>query len=172
MKKLSILLIVIISSLQLNAQSKVGTIDIEYILSNMPQLEQVRADVKVYNDDLESQSNVKISTYQTLIQAYQQNEKSYTEAIKKEKQNEIIALENDIKKFQQNSSQLAQLKQNELVQPLYQLIGDALISVSEEENFTQVFTINNDIVYLDPKLDLTIKVMKKMGLPIPKEAGE
>ena len=167
MKKLSILIVIIISSLQLNAQSKVGTIDIEYILSNMPQLEQVRADVKTYNDDLENQSNVKIGTYQTLIQAYQQNEKSYTEEVRKEKQNEIMSLENDIKQFQQNSSQLAQLKQNELLQPLYQLIGDALIIVSEEEKFTQVFTINNDIVYLDPKMDLTIKVMKKMGLTIP-----
>ena len=44
-----------------------------------------------------------------------------------------------------------------------------LNAVSKEENFTQVFTINNNIVYLDPKMDLTIKVMKKMGLPIPQE---
>lgn len=169
MKKLSILIIAIISSLQINAQSKVGTIDVEYVLSNMPQIEQVRADLKIYNDDLENQSKLKISTYQTIIESYQQNEKTYTEEIKKEKQNEIIALENDITKFKQNSSQLAQLKQNELVQPLYQLIGEALNTVSKEENFTQVFTINNDIVYLDPKMDLTIKVMTKMGLPIPKQ---
>ena len=135
----------------------------------MPQIEQVRADLKTYNDDLENESKLKISTYQTVIEAYQQNEKTYTEEVKKEKQSEIIALENDIKKFQQNSSQLAQLKQNELVQPLYQLIGEALNTVSLEENFTQVFTINNDIVYLDPKMDLTIKVMTKMGIPIPKQ---
>ena len=169
MKKLSILIIAIISSLQINAQSKVGTIDVEYVLSNMPQIEQVRADLKTYSDDLEKESKLKISTYQTVIEAYQQNEKTYTEEVKKEKQNEIIALENDIKKFQQNSSQLAQLKQNELVQPLYQLIGEALNTVSKEENFTQVFTINNDIVYLDPIMDLTIKVMTKMGIPIPKQ---
>jgi outer membrane protein len=104
-----------------------------------------------------------------LVDSYQQNESTYTEAIKKEKQSEIIALENDIKQFQQNSNKLIQLKQDELIQPLYQIIGDALNAVSKEEKFTQVFTINNNIVYLDPKMDLTIKVMKKMGLPIPKE---
>ena len=169
MKKLGIFIITVILSLQVNAQSKVGTIDVEYIMSNMPQLEQVRTDVKTYNDELENQSKIKLGTYQTLIEAYQQNESTYTEVVKKEKQNEIIALENEIKKFQQNSSQLAQLKQNELAQPLYQMIGEALNTVSKEGNFTQVFTINNDIVYLDPKMDLTIKVMEKMGLPIPKE---
>jgi outer membrane protein len=170
MKKLSILLVIaIIFSIQLNAQSKVGTVDVEYIISNMPELEQVRTDVTSYNDGLESQSKLKINTFQTLVDSYQQNESTYTEAIKKEKQSEIIALENDIKQFQQNSNKLIQLKQDELIQPLYQIIGDALNAVSKEEKFTQVFTINNNIVYLDPKMDLTIKVMKKMGLPIPKE---
>ena len=33
MKKISILIIAIITSLQINAQAKVGTIDIEYIIS-------------------------------------------------------------------------------------------------------------------------------------------
>ena len=170
MKKLSILLVIaIIFSIQLNAQSKVGTVDVEYIISNMSELEQVRTDVTSYNDGLESQSKLKINTFQTLVDSYQQNESTYNEAIKKEKQSEIIALENDIKQFQQNSNKLIQLKQDELIQPLYQIIGDALNAVSKEEKFTQVFTINNNIVYLDPKMDLTIKVMKKMGLPIPKE---
>ena len=170
MKKLSILLVIaIIFSIQLNAQSKVGTVDVEYIISNMPELEQVRTDVTSYNDGLESQSKLKINTFQTLVDSYQQNESTYNEAIKKEKQSEIIALENDIKQFQQNSNKLIQLKQDELIQPLYQIIGDALNAVSKEEKFTQVFTINNYIVYLDPKMDLTIKMMKKMGLPIPKE---
>ena len=170
MKKLSILLVIaIIFSIQLNAQSKVGTVDVEYIISNMPELEQVRTDVTSYNDGLESQSKLKINTFQTLVDSYQQNESTYNEAIKKEKQSEIIALENDIKQFQQNSNKLIQLKQDELIQPLYQIIGDALNAVSKEEKFTQVFTINNNIVYLDPKMDLTVKVMKKMGLPIPKE---
>ena len=104
MKKLSILsVIAIIFSIQLNAQSKVGTVDVEYIISNMPELEQVRTDVTSYNDGLESQSKLKINTFQTLVDSYQQNESTYTEAIKKEKQSEIIALENEIKQFQQNS---------------------------------------------------------------------
>jgi len=169
MKKISILIIAIFASLQINAQSKVGTVDVEYILSVMPQLEQVRTDLKVYSDDLNNQSQVKINTYQTLVDAYKQNESTYSDAAKKEKQNEIITLEQDINKFQQNINQLVQIKQNELVQPLYNMIGTALNTVAKENSFTQVLTLDNTIVYLDPSFDITLKVMTKMGLPLPEE---
>ena len=171
MKKLSLLIIILLTSFQINAQSKVGTVDVEYILSKMPQLEQVRSDLKIYSDDLENQAKTKIATYQTLMDAYKQNENSYTEAVKKEKQNEIITLEQGFQKFQQNSAQLVQIKQNELVQPLYQKIGEALNTVSKEEKFTQVFRTNNNIVYLDSNLDITLKVMTKLGLPLPKDGN-
>ncbi len=169
MKKISILIIAIVTSLQVNAQSKVGTIDVEYILSQMPQLEQVNQDVKAYSDDLESQLQVKVTNYKALIEVYQQNESSFTEDIKKAKQDEIIALEQDIQKFQKNGASLVQIRQNELINPLYQLIGEAFNQVATEEKFTQILTINNTIAYLDPAFDITLRTMTKMGIPIQKE---
>ncbi len=169
MKKISILIIAIVTSLQINAQSKVGTIDVEYILSKMPQLEQVSKDVRAYSVELENQLQVKVTKYQALIGVYQQNESSYDDTVKKTKQEEIITLEKDIQKFQNNASSLVQIRQNELVQPLYNLIGEALNTIASEEKFTQILTIGNSIAYLDPSFDITITVMKKMGLPIPSE---
>ena len=169
MKKISILIIAIVTSLQVNAQSKVGTIDVEYILSQMPQLEQVNQDVKAYSDDLESQLQAKVTNYKALIEVYQQNESSFTEDIKKAKQDEIIALEQDIQKFQKNGASLVQIRQNELINPLYQLIGEAFNQVATEEKFTQILTINNTIAYLDPAFDITLRTMTKMGIPIQKE---
>jgi len=161
MKYLSILLLAILTSFQLNAQSKVGTIDIDYIVSVMPQLEQVNKDVKAYSDELENQLQVKITKYQVLVKVYQENEASYDETVIKERQDEIIALEQDIQKFQKNATSLVQIRQNELVNPLYQLIGEAMNTIAEEGKFTQVFTINNSIAYLDPKLDITLAVIEK-----------
>ena len=114
MKNLIILLFAILTSFQINAQSKVGTIDIEYILSVMPQLEQVNNDIKAYSEELENQSQVKITNYKALVKVYQEKEASYDEALKKERQDEIIALEQDIQKFQKNASSLVQIRQNEL----------------------------------------------------------
>ena len=172
MKKIIILLFAILTSFQINAQSKVGTIDIEYILSVMPQLEQVNNDIKAYSEELENQSQIKITNYNALVKVYQEKEASYDEALKKERQDEIIALEQDIQKFQKNASSLVQIRQNELANPLYQSIGEALNIVAEEGKFTQVFTINNTIAYLDPDLDITLAVIEKMGIVLPTIKGE
>jgi len=166
MKKLSLLFIAFIFSFQLLAQSKVGTIDIEYILSKMPELVQVGVDVKTYSDELDNLLQVKYTKYQVLINVYQENENGYNDADKKTKQDEIIDLENEMQQFQQNSSTLIQIRQNELLRPLYMKIREALNVVSNEEKFTQVFTVDNTIVYLDTNFDITITVMKKIGLPV------
>jgi len=169
MKKISILLFLIVASFQLNAQSKVGTIDVEYILSQMPELKDAGNDAKIYSEDLNAQLQVKISKYQEQFKTYQETEASLSETERNTKQQELVALEQDIQKFQQNSNSLVQVRQNELLRPLYGKINDALQVVAIEGMFTQIFTINENLVFIEPRLDVTYLVMTKMGVPIPKK---
>ena len=166
MKQFQLALLAFFVGFQLFAQSKVGTIDVDYIISKMPELAQVSDAVNVYSSDLENQLQAKITKYQSLIKVYQENEATYNETDMKAKQDEIITLENEIKQFQQNSTSMIQIKQNELLSPLYQKIGEAMNSVAAEGKFTQIFTIDNSIAYLDPNYDITITVMEMMELPI------
>ena len=145
--------------------SKVGTIDVDYVLSKLPELEQVRAGVEAYGKGLDDELSGKLAQYDSLIKGYQANEATYGEAIKKGKQDEIIALEGEMQQFRQNSVQLIQLKQNELMQPLYQKVGNALEVVAQAGGYSQVLTSNSTVAYLDPQFDLTIAVMKNLGLP-------
>ncbi len=172
MKQFQLALLAFFVGFQLFAQSKVGTIDVDYIISKMPELTEVSNAVNVYRTDLENQLQVKITKYQSLIKVYQENEATYNETDKKAKQDEIITIENEIKQFQQNSNSMIQIKQNELLNPLYQKIGEAMNSVAAEGKFTQIFTIDNSIAYLDPNYDVTINVMELMGLPIETEDTE
>lgn len=167
MKKISILLFLIVASLQLNAQSKVGTIDVEYILSQMPELKEAGNQAQAYSEDLNAQLQLKITKYQEQVKIYQDSEASLSEGDKKTKQQELITLEQDIQKFQQNSNSLVQVKQNELLRPLYSTINDALQTVAADGMFTQIFTINENLVFIEPRLDVTFLVMTKMGLPLP-----
>ncbi|WP_025741503.1 OmpH family outer membrane protein [Aquimarina pacifica] len=167
MKKVLVAIIILAVSIQVNAQSKTGTIDTEYILSQMPELAQVQEELKAYNAKLETELKVKVDDYQSKVKEYQEKVASFTDPMKKTKQEEIIALENDIAKFRQNGSQLVQLEQNNLLQPLYQKIGKALEEISQAEKFTQVFTITSSgLAYIDPSYDLTKKVMTKLGIKI------
>ncbi|TPN85350.1 OmpH family outer membrane protein [Aquimarina algicola] len=165
MKKILFLVLVSIVSLQVNAQSKTGTIDTEYILSKMPELTKVQEDLKAYNTKLEGELKTKVDDYQVKVKDYQDKVASFTDAMKKTKQEEIIKLENDIAKFRQNGAQLVQIEQNKLLQPLYKKIGGALEEIAKAEKYTQVFTITSSgLAYVDPKYDLTKTVMNKLGI--------
>ncbi|WP_062061105.1 OmpH family outer membrane protein [Aquimarina longa] len=167
MKKIIVSILLLVVSIQLNAQSKTGTIDSEFILSQMPELNKVKEDLKAYNTKLEAQLKVKVDDYQGKVKAYQENVASFTEPVKKTKQEEIITLENDIAKFRQNGAQLVQLEQNKLLQPLYKKIGTALEQIAKAEKYTQVFTITSSgLAFVDPAYDLTKAVMTKLGIEI------
>jgi outer membrane protein len=90
--------------------------------------------------------------------------------MKKMKQNEIIDLEEDLKKLQENSSQMLKLQQDEYLRPLYLKIGKALEKIVLEEGYTQIFDENNSIIYIDPKFDLTLKVLDELGIEIDEDA--
>lgn len=148
------------------AQSKVGTIDIDFILSRMPELPIIQKEVDDYTKTLDVEFNKNLEIYNTLVTQYSEGEAGFTEAQKKEKQEDIITRENDLGKFQQNGTKLINIKRDELVRPLYQKIGVALEKVSIAEGFTQVLQIDASIAYLDSNYDVTLKVLKELGIEV------
>jgi len=151
------------------AQSKVGTIDVDYIISQMPELSSVQKQIEDYGNGLDSNLLKKLAEYQSAIDKYKTDEFSLTINQKKGRQDSIIAMENDIQKFQQNGNQLIVLKQEEYLKPLYEKIGIALEKIAKAEGYTQVLMRNNDVVYIDNRYDLTLAVLKELGIEIKEE---
>lgn len=151
------------------AQSKVGTVDIDFILSQMPELTSVQAQVEDYGKELDVDFKKNMDAYNVLIKAYTDNESTFTDAVKKEKQDAIITAENDLGKFQQNGSKLLNIRRDELLRPLYQKIGVALDKVAKAGGYTQVLQIDEYIVYLDNTLDITMSILKELGIEVKTE---
>ncbi|WP_405202277.1 OmpH family outer membrane protein [Dokdonia sp. LLG6352-1] len=168
MKKIVLAMLVVLFTATAFAQSKVGTVDADFILTKMPELTAANEEVKKYNLDLESQMKVKIEDYEAKVKLYQAGQAGFTDEERKTKQGEIIALEDDISKFRQNGAQLLQLKQSEVVQPLYKKIGEIVTVVAKEQGFSHILTIgnNNNFAYADPASDITMAVLAKMGIKI------
>lgn len=149
------------------SQTKTGTIDVDFVLGNMPALTEVQQEVDTYSQELEAELKTKVDNYKALVETYNKNEATLTDAVKKEKQNEIITAENDIAKFRQNGAQLISLRQEEVMQPLYQQIGQALERVAKAQGYTQVLTLDNGVAYFEPSHDLSNAVLKEMGITVP-----
>ena len=154
-------------SLDVAGQSKVGTVDTDYILSKMPEFTKVQEDLKAYSTKLEDELKSKVDDYQEKIKSYQEGLAEMTDPMKKLKQDEIIALEQDITQYRQNAAQLVPIEQNRLLQPLYQKIGGVLEELAKEQGYTQILTVNNSgLAYIDPNFDLTNAVLTKLGIPL------
>ncbi len=164
MKKLLLILSLLFLGL-VNAQTKVGTINTEFIMSQMPELESVDQEMKAYSKELDRDLRRKFEEYQELTQKYQEEEKDLNDVIKKFRQNEIADLEEEIQKMQENSQKKLRNRQEELLRPLYNKIGNALEVIVEEDNYTQVFTESSNLVFVHPDYDLTKKVMEMLDLP-------
>ncbi|MCL7754195.1 OmpH family outer membrane protein [Polaribacter sp. Z022] len=150
------------------AQSKVGTIDSEYIVGLMPETKIVLKRSQDYGAKLDSSFSIKLKLYQTKVEAYKKNEKTLGALAKKTEIAELTQMEADIKQYQQNGNKLMQLKKNELMRPLYKKLSDAITAVSKAGNYTQVLTLTgNQFAYIDNKYDITDLVIKHLGIKIP-----
>lgn len=164
MKKLFLIFSLLFISISFG-QTKVGTINTEFIMSQMPELESVDQEMKAYSRELDGELRRKFEEYQELSQKFQAEEKDLNDVVKKFRQNEIADLEEEIQQMQERSQQKLRKKQEDLLRPLYNKIGNALEVIVEEENYTQVFTESSNLVYVHPDYDLTKQVMKMLELP-------
>jgi len=116
--KITILFITFLSSIAIG-QTKVGTIDNDYIINIMPEAKIVVERSQEYGARLDSSFSIKMRDYQDRVKDFRDKEKELGELMKKVLIEELTALEQEVKQFQENGKQLMQLKQNELMRPLY-----------------------------------------------------
>ena len=167
MKKLVLALSILVFSISAPAQSKLGTIDADYILSQMPEIAEVNKGLETYSAELQTELDSTIRKYENLIKDYQEKSETLTEEVKKAREGDIISLENDIKGFRQKAGVMLQMKRNELTQPLYEKINTVMLEIVKEEGYTQIFhSGSNALAFSVEKADITLKVLDKLGIKV------
>jgi outer membrane protein len=165
--KIIILIITLFSSISY-AQSKVGTINSDYILQVMPERATAIKLSGVYGKKLDTLFSVKVLKYQKSLAEFKLMDASVSQEIKKAKFVELGDLEASVNKSKEKGTQLMRLKENELMKPLLTKLGKAISDVAIENGYTQILTLTgNEFAYIDPKFDITDLVMKKLNIKIP-----
>lgn len=167
MKSFLSILIVLFSTISF-AQHKVGTINSDYIINLMPEAKVVIKKAQEYGAKLDSSFSIKMKEFQAKVDKFRKEEKEMGELLKKTTMQELTAMENDVKKYQDNGNKLMQLKQNELMRPLYKKLNEAISAIAKEKGYSQVFTTTgNQFAYIDENHDITKLVMAKLGIKEP-----
>ncbi len=165
--KITILFIAFLSTISI-AQTKTGTINSDYIINIMPEAKIVVKKTQEYGARLDSSFSIKMKEYQDKVADFKEKEKEMGDLMKKTMIKELTGLEQNMNQYQNNGKKLMQLKQNELMRPLYKKLSDAIKVVVKEQGYTHILTISgNEFAYVDEKYDITELVMAKLGIKAP-----
>ena len=168
MKKVLLILLAFAAfSLQANAQ-KVGYIDTEAILSQLPEYavaqEKLNSLSTQYKEKVESEFRV----VEQMYNKYMSVKGSLTESQRAQQENAIISKEKSAKELRNayfGQDGYLQKKSEELMQRIREKVQKAIDKIAENENFMIIFdlAILQGVVYDNPKYDLSARVLEEIN---------
>ncbi len=150
------------------AQQKIGHVDIQYILTTLPEYKEVESQLKTLETQLLKQSQAKEQEFQEKYQDYLQTSQNMAEVVRQDKEKELTQLQQSFQEFQQNAQTSLQQKSTELLNPLYKKIGDAIEHVALEKGYSHILNVGvaqlDIVIYGDEKFDVSNLVLKNLGI--------
>jgi outer membrane protein len=160
------------------AQVKIGFINADYILSQMPEAKQVEEDLKNTQKQYETLYQGKVKDFQDKLAVFEKlnADPKTADIIKQDKEKELQNLQTSIQEFQQNSQSSLQKKQAQLLQPLLKKVEENMHAVAAENAYTYVFNYDAGmgtapiLLHYPADANMSDLVLKKMGIT-PKPAA-
>lgn len=154
--------LLLIGAQQLSAQ-KIAHVQLDSLIQLMPETKQAMEIAQSYLKDLEKQVASMKTEFDTKYQDYLTNENSYSELVKKTKQEELQTLNQRITDFQQQAQQDYQKKYVELSKPIQDKAKKAIDAVAKESGYKYILDTSTGLVlYYEPSDDVLMLVKKKL----------
>lgn len=138
---------------------KIGYADIEYILGNMPESKMAQEELNAVMNKLSSKRDSIVTDYNVKLENYQQNEKTFLATTKKEKETELLKIQEVIQNFEIDMQTVVKYKKNELLKPIYNKIGKLITTVAKANNYTHIINSqingNSVILYAEEQTDIS-----------------
>jgi outer membrane protein len=159
--------LLVASSFTANAQ-KIAHINLDSLISVMPETKVATQSVQDYAKQLETQVTAMQTELQTKYEDYQAKQKDMPELVRASKEKELNDLNQRIQDFQQQAQQDYQKKSAELSKPVYEKAKKAIDQVAKENGFKYVLdTSTGMVIYNEPADDVFNLVVKKLGITVP-----
>jgi len=169
MKKIIIIsALLIISSISI-AQLKIGYIDSDAIMDNLPDVQDARQKLDASIQEWQTELNKLEVDWKAKYDDYEKRKLIMTDQTRAETEAALVQLETQIAQYREKkfgtNGELFQ-KQDELMKPVQNKIFGALKEIAEAEDYDYVFDRSGDIMILfaKEKYDLTAQVLEKLKL--------
>jgi outer membrane protein len=171
MKKLIIVLLVVLSAFQIQAQ-RYCVIDSKYILENLPEYKQAQTKLDEVSANWQKEIDAKLQEVDRMYKAYQAEQVMLSDEMKKRREDEIIKKEKEAKELQKKrfgfEGDLFK-KRQELVKPVQDKVYNAVQKMAASKGYEIIFDKSADlsVFYNDPKLDKSDDILRELGVTSP-----
>jgi outer membrane protein len=159
----------IIVAAQTASAQKFAYVDSKYILSHMPEYIAAQKQINDLSSEWQAQVEQKYMAIEQLEKAFQAEKILLTEEMKKKREADIAERREDARQYQKSKFGVEGdlfKKREELVAPIQEQIFEAIQDIASQSQYMVVFDKANhsNLLYTNPKHDISDKVLKKMGL--------
>ena len=168
MLKLAVVgLVMTLSSFTATAQ-KIAHINLDSLISIMPESKAATQAVQEYAKQLEQQVTAMQTELQTKYETYQTEGPNLPALVKTAKEKELSDLQQRIQDFQTQAQTEYQKKSQELSKPVYDKAKKAIDAVAKDSGYKYVLDTSTQLVlYSEPSDDIIALVIKKLAIVIP-----
>jgi outer membrane protein len=111
--------------------------------------------------------------FQAKYEAFTKLPATTPDAIRADKQRELESLNESLQKFSADAQTSLQKKQTDLIDPVFKKVGKAIEETAKEQGFDfiiqpQLSQGGDILLYSDEKYDISVAVLKKMGITATK----
>ncbi len=171
--RLYLALILTLGTFALKAQ-KVGYVDSEYILKNVPEYKDAQKQLDNISGEWQQQIDKKYQEIDRLKQEYKVEEILLTSEMKEKRLSTIRLKEKEVREFQKKKfgidGELFTQRQK-LIQPIQEKIYKAMKDVARSSGYIILFDKagSTTLIYTNPKYNKSDAVLKKLGYEPGKE---
>ena len=149
-------------------EGSVAYVDMQYILKNLPSYESANDQLAIVSKRWQKEIDEKEQSVRLLEANYQTEQIFLSEKMKKEREKEILDIENELLELKHKyfgaEGELFK-KREALLKPIMDEVYNAVQEVANEHHFDIVKdrTADNSLIYMSNKLDVSDKVLEKLG---------
>ena len=163
--QLAVVALLLLAATTTASAQKFGYVNSQAILAEMPEMKAAESGLEALQKQLQKKGQAMVESFQKDVQALQAKAQA-GELTPKQQQEESGKLEKrqeEIGKFEQSMVQDLQTKRNELLEPIYEKVNDAIKAVAKEQGFQFIFD-QQVLLYGEETSDVSTAVKAKLSM--------
>lgn len=159
------------ASNQVEAQTKIGYISTEELVSVMPETAKADSNLKQYREALIQNAQDKNTAFEAAIEKFNKDSATMSSSVKDVKRGELQKMMADLQTEERRIQEQLQGRQQELITPINKKAFDAIQAVAKEAGYAYVIE-KGALLVAPPGDDILPLVTKKLNIKLPTPAAQ